>query len=92
MDLTTKNVLNFQEAVEYTGFKPSYLYKLTSADIVPFYKPTGKMLFFRREELEDFLTGRTEHRKESKNEIQKKMRPNKAIDLCRPRYCPKHDP
>ena len=56
MDLTTKNVLNFQEAVLYTGFKPSYLYKLTASNIVPFHKPTGKMLFFRREELEDFLT------------------------------------
>lgn len=61
MDLTTKNVLNFQETVEYTGIKPSYLYKLTAEKIVPCYKPTGKLLYFRREELEDFLTHKKDH-------------------------------
>jgi excisionase family DNA binding protein len=56
MDLTSKNVLTFDEAVEYTGFKKSYLYKLTALDVVPVYRPQGKKLFFRREELEKFLT------------------------------------
>ncbi|MBN1820243.1 MAG: helix-turn-helix domain-containing protein [Prolixibacteraceae bacterium] len=56
MDLTTKNVLNFEEAVEYTGFSHSYLYKLTSAQKIPCYRPYGKMLFFKRVELEEFLT------------------------------------
>jgi len=91
MDLTTKNVLNFQETVEYTGIKPSYLYKLTADKVVPCYKPTGKLLYFRREELEDFLTGRIEHQKESKNKTQKNIRHNKVSELCRPRYGPKHE-
>jgi excisionase family DNA binding protein len=56
MELTTKNVLNFEEACEYTGFRPSYLYKLTSTGRIPHYKPFGKMIFFQREELEEFLT------------------------------------
>lgn len=56
MDLTTKSVLTFDEAVEYTGFKKSYLYKLTADNVVPVYRPQGKKLFFRREELESFLT------------------------------------
>jgi excisionase family DNA binding protein len=56
MDITTKNVLNFDEAVEYTGFKRSYLYKLTATGKIPCYRPYGKMLFFKREELEEFLT------------------------------------
>lgn len=56
MNLTTKNVFNFEEACEYTGFRPSYLYKLTSTGKIPHYKPYGKMIFFRREELEEFLT------------------------------------
>lgn len=55
-DITTKNILTLQEASEYTGYKPSYLYKLTSTGIIPCYKPTGKLLFFKREELEQFLT------------------------------------
>lgn len=56
MNINTKNVLTFSEAVKYTGFKPSYLYKLTSQGIIPHYKPTGKLLFFKRQELEEFLT------------------------------------
>ena len=56
MDITNKNVLTFDEAVEYTGFKKSYLYKLTADNVVPVYRPQGKKLFFRREELESFLT------------------------------------
>ena len=57
MDLTSKNVLTFDEAVEYSGFKKSYLYKLTADNVVPVYRPQGKKLFFKREELERFLTG-----------------------------------
>jgi excisionase family DNA binding protein len=65
MDLTTKNVLNFEEAVEYTGMKASYLYKLTSAGKICHYKPFGKMIYFRREELEEFLTRKAD-KKQSK--------------------------
>ncbi len=65
MDITTKNVLNFEEAVEYTGMKASYLYKLTSTGRIPHYKPYGKMIYFKREELEEFLT-RKEDKKQSK--------------------------
>jgi excisionase family DNA binding protein len=63
MDISTKNVLNFSEAVEYTGFSASYLYKLTSTGKVPHYKPYGKMIFFKREELESFLTSKSEQPK-----------------------------
>jgi excisionase family DNA binding protein len=66
MDITTKNVLNFEEAVEYTGMKASYLYKLTSTGRIPHYKPYGKMIYFRREELEEFLTRKAD-KKQSKN-------------------------
>jgi excisionase family DNA binding protein len=50
-----KDVLTFNEAAEYTGLSKSYLYKLTSAQRIPFYKPMGKCLFFNRLELEAFL-------------------------------------
>lgn len=56
MKLTEKNILNFKEAVEYSGFKKSTLYKLTSAGRIPHYKPTGKLIFFKRTELDEFLT------------------------------------
>ncbi len=51
-----KEVLTLDEAVQYTGLKKSYLYKLTAARAIPHYKPNGKNCFFRRTELEDWLT------------------------------------
>ncbi len=53
--ICTKEVLNMEEAALYTGLKKSYLYKLTSANMVPFSKPAGKNCFFRRKELEDWM-------------------------------------
>lgn len=50
-----KNIMSFEEAVEYTGFSKSYLYKLTSGRKIPHYKPTGRKLFFKRDELDTWL-------------------------------------
>lgn len=54
--LTQKEVLTLEEAAQYTGMKKSYLYKLTASKAIPHYKPNGKNCFFRRTELEDWLT------------------------------------
>lgn len=51
-----KEVLTLDEAAQYTGMKKSSLYKLTSEKKIPHYKPNGKNCFFRRTELEDWLT------------------------------------
>lgn len=53
--LNQKNVLTFSEAARYTGFSRSYLYKLTHLQKIPCSKPAGKMLFFDRAELENWL-------------------------------------
>ena len=53
--LGQKEVLNFDEACRFTGLGKSYMYKLTSGQRVPFYKPFGKMCFFSRVELENWL-------------------------------------
>jgi excisionase family DNA binding protein len=47
--------LNITEAANFVGLKPSYLYKLIHLKKIPFYKPTGGRVFFRREELEQFI-------------------------------------
>jgi len=47
--------LTFYQACEYLHFKPSYLYKLTSKRKIPFYKPNGKMLFFNKKELDEWI-------------------------------------
>jgi len=53
--LSQKTVLTFEEAARYTGFSRSYLYKLTHLQKIPCSKPAGKMLFFDRAELENWL-------------------------------------
>lgn len=54
--LATKRILTFNEAAEFTGISRSYLYKLTSTQRIPHFKPTGKIIFFDREELEAWLS------------------------------------
>lgn len=54
-NLLRKEVLSLTEASAYLGMSESYLYKLTSASSIPFYKPNGKMVYFRRLELEQYL-------------------------------------
>ena len=51
----TKNVLSFDEASKFLNLSKSYLYKLTSGNLIPHYKPQGKMLYFERAELEAWL-------------------------------------
>lgn len=47
--------LTFKEACTYLGYAPSYLYKLTYKNIVPHYKPTGKIIFFSKNELDEWI-------------------------------------
>lgn len=51
----TKHVLGFSEACKYIGVSGSLLYKLTAAKEVPHYKPRGKMIYFNREEIDEWL-------------------------------------
>ena len=51
----SKEVLTSDEAARYLGISKSYLYKLTMQQKIPHYKPLGKMCYFNREELEQWL-------------------------------------
>lgn len=53
--LLSKNVLTFDEAVLFTGLAKSYLYKLTASGKIPHYKPSGKLIYFDRTELEKWM-------------------------------------
>ncbi len=53
--LASKKVLTFEDVALLTGLSRSYLYKLTSANQIPHYKPSGKQLYFDREEIENWL-------------------------------------
>ena len=51
----TKEVLTSDEAARYLGISKSYLYKLTMERKIPHFKPMGKMCYFNRQELEQWL-------------------------------------
>jgi excisionase family DNA binding protein len=53
--LSQKNALTFDEGAVFTGISKSHLYKMTSAGAIPHYKPRGKMIYFDRAELENWL-------------------------------------
>jgi excisionase family DNA binding protein len=55
VDFSNKRVLTFEEGCEYLGYAKSYVYKLTSAGILPYSKPNGKSIFFDREKLEGWM-------------------------------------
>jgi excisionase family DNA binding protein len=53
--LSNKTVLTFNDVAAYTGISKSYLYKLTSAGLIPHSKPNGKQLFFEKAEIDQWL-------------------------------------
>lgn len=52
---TTKEVLTSEETAKYMGISRSYLYKLTMRQEIPHFKPMGKMCYFNRKEVEEWL-------------------------------------
>jgi len=50
-----EQILSFNETCSFLGYSKSYLYKLTHTRRIPHYKPNGKMLYFKRTDLEDWL-------------------------------------
>ncbi|RAV28897.1 helix-turn-helix transcriptional regulator [Sinomicrobium soli] len=75
-----KRVLTFDEACDYTGISKSYLYKLTSENRIPFSKPNGKVIFFEREKLENWLLrNHRRSRQETKDEALSHVLKNKKV-------------
>ena len=50
-----KEVLTSDEVADYMGISKSYLYKLTMRKEIPHYKPMGKVCYFNRKEVEQWL-------------------------------------
>ncbi len=62
-----KTILNVEELAEYTGFKKSYIYKLVHSNSLPFSKPNGKVLFFDKQKIDEWLL---QNASKSINELQ----------------------
>lgn len=63
-----KTVLSFDEACKYCAISKSKMYKHTSSNNIPFYKPEGKLIFFKKEDLDSWLL---RNRQSSIDELQR---------------------
>ena len=63
--LATKEILNFNEAALFLDISHSHLYKLTSQRQIPHFCPQGKRLYFKRDELQDWLLRNRQEETES---------------------------
>lgn len=71
----TKEMLTSDEAARYMGVSLSHLYKLTMRQEIPHYKPMGKIVYFKRAEIEQWLQ---RHRINTTDEAQEQ-----AKQFCR---------
>lgn len=58
-----KEILTVKEAKEFLGKSESQLYKLTRTLAIPHYKPSGKTIFFSRQEIIDWVKSRPARRR-----------------------------
>ncbi len=63
-----KPVLNFIEGCHYLDLSESYVYKLISTKQIPHFCPLGKKIYFKREDLDEWLL---RNRQSSVDEIEK---------------------
>jgi len=52
----TTSMVGIQRASEITGYSVKYLYKLTSQKRIRHYKPQAGRIFFRLQDLEEFMS------------------------------------
>jgi len=64
-----KNVLTLDETALFTGLSKGYIYRLTSNQEIPHYKRNGRNIYFKKEEIEDWLL---QNRVATKAEIESK--------------------
>ena len=53
--MDNKNILTVDEVINYTGFSQKQIYKLTSTRAIPHYKPSGRKLFFKKDEIDEWI-------------------------------------
>jgi excisionase family DNA binding protein len=50
-----KEILTLEEAALFLGVTRSQLYKLTHRHVIPYFKPTGKLVYFEKSELLEWV-------------------------------------
>jgi excisionase family DNA binding protein len=77
-------MLNHEEAASYLRISRSTLYKLTSSRSIPHYKPGGKLVYFKPEDLDRWLeSNRVETDSELQSAAQAAILSNKTYKVTR---------
>jgi excisionase family DNA binding protein len=50
-----KEILTLEEAALFLGVTRSQIYKLTHRHVIPYFKPTGKLVYFEKSELLEWI-------------------------------------
>ena len=50
-----KTFLTVQELIRYTGYSQQQIYKLTQNKIIPHYKPSGRKILFKIDEIDRWI-------------------------------------
>lgn len=66
-----KEILTFKEFIAYLGISKSLGYKLTSSKRIPHFKPTNGKLFFKKSDVDHFIS---QNRVESIEDIKGKSK------------------
>ena len=67
--ITNKKFLDLNEAAIYLNLSRSALYKLTSNRAISFYQPGGKKIFFKREQLDQWIQSGNNQNEAELNQI-----------------------
>ena len=78
---TDKKAMTLDEVAIYTSLSKSYLYKLTSTGSIPHYKPRSKMLYFDRNEIDEWLL---QNRQKLKSEIDQEAQTFVNLKMMQP--------
>lgn len=60
-------LLTTKEFSEYSGLSLSHIYKLTHGRRIPFFRPMGKTIYFKKTDVDNFLL---QNRQSTKSEIE----------------------
>ncbi|WP_312321657.1 hypothetical protein [Soonwooa sp.] len=50
-----KDTFNVKDFSAYSGIKESFIYKIVGQQLISYSKPNGKMLFFSKSDVDDYL-------------------------------------
>ncbi len=69
-NILKKEFLTTDEASEYLRLSKSCLHKMTSKEEIPFYKPGGKKIYFKRSELDQWVyNGKVKSTQDEEHEL-----------------------